>query len=853
VTCGSGCGCGCCAGVGQETPLAVWNRPGLSAIAYRVGVHSEFLASMIAGLSASDPDGLGRLGTRDEDDFTIALLDAWAVSADVLTFYTERLAQESYLRTARERISLQELGKLLGYRLNPGAAAQTYVAFALESPPVVPAAASADPGSNPSVVPASVTLEAPLRVQSIPGPGEQPQTFETVEDVVARPEWNAIPASQTLPHTFAHGETTAWLAGTGLNLSPGDVFLLLGTGASDIANERWDVRVLTAVTAYPDQGRTRVDWAPGLGSDDPYVDPAPSPAAYVVRKRLDVYGHNAPNWSSMSPDFKTGYLGLSSQPSSFPGEWPNFTLSPAGANYVDLDGSHADVVVGSWVVLSKPTYRELWRVADVTELNRAEFAVSGKVTRLRLDTGENYGFFQTGTDAPRQVTVYAVSQPLTLTEPPDGSAVADDWVDVDADPDASADADVLAWPAGRSLVVRGTTTDGVEQAEHVVVKTVAVDGAKRRITFQDGLAAGYDRTTVIVHGNVALATHGETVQQLLGSGQASMPFQRFTLAHDPLTYVQSATDASGTVDTLKVLVNDQQWAEAPTLFGAGGRDREYAVRTDENGKTYVQFGDGSSGARLPSGTNNVRAEYRTGLGVGGNVGAGKLAQLIDRPLGVKGVANPAPALGGVDPEPEEDARASIPLGVRTLGRAVSILDYEDYARAYTGVAKASASVLPLRAGRTIVVTVAFSDENPGGDRLDNLTSSLASHGDPHVQVLVLDGTTETFRLALKVAVDPTYEAKAVLAGVETALRAAFSFDARDFVQPVFLSEVDAVAHTVQGVLAVDVDRLYTGSAPSLADRLLAQQAAVDVGGNAIPAGLLVLDGGPLDWLVEMTA
>ena len=32
--------CGCCAGVGPRTPLAVHNRPGLRAIAYRIGTHA---------------------------------------------------------------------------------------------------------------------------------------------------------------------------------------------------------------------------------------------------------------------------------------------------------------------------------------------------------------------------------------------------------------------------------------------------------------------------------------------------------------------------------------------------------------------------------------------------------------------------------------------------------------------------------------------------------------------------------------------------------------------------------------------------------------------------------------------
>ena len=43
-----------------------------------------------------------RLKTRDADDFSIALLDASAVMLDILTFYQERLANESYLRTATQ-------------------------------------------------------------------------------------------------------------------------------------------------------------------------------------------------------------------------------------------------------------------------------------------------------------------------------------------------------------------------------------------------------------------------------------------------------------------------------------------------------------------------------------------------------------------------------------------------------------------------------------------------------------------------------------------------------------------------------------------------------------------------------
>ena len=63
--------------------------------------------------------------TRAPDDPTIALLDAWATVADVLTFYQERIANEGFLGTATERRSILELAKLVGYKLRPGVSACT--------------------------------------------------------------------------------------------------------------------------------------------------------------------------------------------------------------------------------------------------------------------------------------------------------------------------------------------------------------------------------------------------------------------------------------------------------------------------------------------------------------------------------------------------------------------------------------------------------------------------------------------------------------------------------------------------------------------------------------------------------
>src|SRR5262249_32904512 len=132
------CICGCCLGLTSFTPVKLVNRPGLSAVAYRVGTQPLFKRSMLAALSSSAHRALASLTTRAGDDFCMALLDAWAWVADVLTFYQERIANESYLPTATERRSLLELARLIGYELGPGVAASAWVAFTLETAPGAP-------------------------------------------------------------------------------------------------------------------------------------------------------------------------------------------------------------------------------------------------------------------------------------------------------------------------------------------------------------------------------------------------------------------------------------------------------------------------------------------------------------------------------------------------------------------------------------------------------------------------------------------------------------------------------------------------------------------------------------------
>src|SRR5439155_24026000 len=134
------------------------------------------------------------------------------------------------------------------------------------------------------------------------------------------------------------------------------------------------------------------------------------------------------------------------------------------------------------------------------------------------------------------------------------------------------------------------------------------------------------------------------VKETLGGGDARQTYQRFTLLQPPLTFVSAATP-SGAESTLEVRVNDLLWHEVPAFFGHGPEERIYVTRVEDEEKSTVIFGDGKTGARLPTGQENVKATYRKGIGLSGLVKADQLTQLMTRPLGVKGVTNPIESSG----------------------------------------------------------------------------------------------------------------------------------------------------------------------------------------------------------------
>jgi len=923
--------CGCCEGVEIVTSLSIYNRPGLPEINYRIGTHGDFLATMTARLTGfyweeQIEDGkvsraypLKGLTTRDAGDPALAFLDAWAVVGDVLTFYQERIANEAYLRTATERRSVLELARLVGYKPRPGVAAGVFLAYTLD-----------DNFEEEVIIPAG------SRVQSIPGPDELPQSFETGEDLQARAQWNNLKPRMTRTQTKEsilnptdnsnESEPRVYLQGTGLSFRKNEAVRI------DFADQTRELFFIRDVLPDPAGNRTLITFSERL---KPVTVPLP-PKSIVenlskrasiqpsnrLRLNQNLFGQfalqkstqpvfrdlsrirsdssNFPSFApvaqagfsilgAVSPVFKdhlaTAYannkisenkievfvLGIKANlfghnlplpdengncrlelPDDDEDEGPIITIvaeNSEGLDTLALDAEYANITVGDSVAITfeeKATVFSKIKTVETRTLGGAQsgalsfFSTCPTITAIGVATPEGLGRTTLSVSEPikQKVTVLTLEDPWRDTN--DNRILKTTTVFVQsAHPDLAdepinesvcggkdgrieLDGFYDGLKAGRWVIVSGERDDlaGVRFSEPAMLSSVthgislSPEGTELPgesphtfITLAENLAYCFKRGTVTIHGNVVKATHGETRHEVLGSGNGAMPFQSFALKQWPLTHVSSA-NAKGAESTLKIYVNDLQWEEADSLAELEAGDRMFISATDDGDQTTVTFGNGEKGMRLPSGSENVRARYRSGIGRAGNVRAQQISLLMTKPLGVKEVINPLRASGGADKETRDQARKNVPLGVRALDRLVSVQDYEDFARVFAGVGKARAVELSDGRQPLVHVTIAGAGDIPideNSDLFRNLRWALHRFGDP-LQAISL-AVRELLMIVIEagIAILPGYLWETVATEVRKKMLEAFGFERRELGRDVSLSEILGVMQSVRGVAYVDVD------------------------------------------------
>jgi hypothetical protein len=602
---------------------------------------------------------------------------------------------------------------------------------------------------------------------------------------------------------------------------------------------------------------------PGLSSKVLYdawgrlVQPAAGLAVYLLKLTGAPFGQNA----LRKPAVDEGGQLLPQD------DWPEWDpAADEDDNILYLDGEHPEIGAQSFAVIQRPDDFEpkVFVVDSAVLRGRSEYGLAGKTTVLRLDGP----WWHPAKQGPiefvpaaavednftviRRTVVHAASEQLELAEAPVAEPVHDDQIDLDTVYDGLGPGRWLIVAGDRVLDPKATrlvaareerarfefaragvglvktptvqrTLPTVPAAELVMLggvqqrvgvlpgRTGKLAGDKPRtwLTLARKLAYTYVRDSVRIYANVIDSTHGETRNEVLGSGDASRALQRFQLKSKPLTFV-SADTPEGASSTLEVRVDGVRWHEAPGIGALGPRDREYLTETADDGSVSVVFGDGRRGERLPTGIENVAAVYRSGIGEAANLDAGRITQLASKPLGVKDVTNPLPAAGGADPDPRDAARRLAPLSVTALDRLVSVRDYEDFTRLFAGIGKASAVQLSDGRRQLVHVTIAGVDDIPiagTSDLFANLTRALRDFGDPHLPVLVVVRELLLLVVAANVRVQTDYVWELVEPQVRAALVEVFGFDSRELGQSVTAGEVVAAIQAVPGVAFVDLDTL----------------------------------------------
>lgn len=749
----------------QQTtgPLTITNLPGLAAVRYRVGDYARFRAALLESLPGETE--LINWKPTAQGDLALQMIEWWAYIADVLTFYNERAANEAYLRTAVLPESVKRIIRLLGYRPRPGIGATATLAALLS-------------GSKPVAIPKGYP------VQSKPGPGKEPQIFETDADATATaPDSTAAeptPATTITNRLLLKGKVTAVRAG--------DVVLLRNkTNAAQFAMStvfsvafetgsggKVNTRVTLTTTPSLPAGSKLTDFRFQRATQSMALWPYPADADLVIQTLYPII-------------FESSRLGF-----SFGGGFG--IIRPEGTR-IQLASVARDIKVGEPLVLNTGSSFLLVVVSDYSEV-------------VWFANPDSPSAPATSPDPKTKVPV-----PITHSQVTFGFVSATRIDDVRfAFQDAG---EIIAEPVS-TVSTSLTATAGAFRAGMLGQKVMLEDTAGKG---ELALATTGDPATTLslasppasalapplkVLYNLLGVSRGKTVPaETLGTGDATIAGQQFTLAKSPLTYLP-ATDAGSAEtyrSTLTIMVGDVQWKEVPSFFGQPKEARIFVTREDENNKTTVLFGDGINGSRLPTGAAVV-ATYRYGSGAEAPA-AGELSVVVKPLPGLKGFRNPIAAGGGSDPDSADRIRQLAPRTVLTFGRAVSADDYTVLAAQTPGVARARAYWSYDAVRQRTLVTLYVGDDDAA---VSAATLALSRSADPNRPVVVLKAVPVPIALTLTVQRHATYSEASVRDGVTAALldpdTGLFGVNAVQIGKMLFRSQIYEAALRVPGSAAV---------------------------------------------------
>jgi hypothetical protein len=334
-------------------------------------------------------------------------------------------------------------------------------------------------------------------------------------------------------------------------------------------------------------------------------------------------------------------------------------------------------------------------------------------------------------------------------------------------------------------------------------------------------------------GNMALADHGGwiTAPLLPDTVPAEGPYRpcivtpgvTWSVPFDPATAsARAALETEPTEAKPRGLLTDAtgNWTFQHDLLASDRFATDVVAELDDDGFTWLRFGDDLNG-RKPTPLNTFTASVRIGNGTAGNVGRNTLAHVFSgaqgAPIpGILSVTNPLPGQGGQDPETAAHARLFAPASVHRQERAVTEVDWADWALRYPGVQRAAAELRWTGSWYTVFVTV---DRIGGADVSDDdgFRTGLLAHLNrarlAGYDLELRDPVFAPLRLSLRICVARDHARAAVRSALldrftagmrRDGTRGFFHPDNYSFGDPVFSSRIHAAAMEVDGVGSVEI-------------------------------------------------
>lgn len=738
-------------------PRVISNPPGRDALAYRVGDYLTFRQALL--FSRPGETELIHWRPSARGDLALQMVEWWAYLADILTFYNERAANQAYLRTADPNLpeSLQRLIRILGYRPRPGIGARGTLA-ALMSKPI------------PFILPQG------FPIQSKPGPGKQPQIFELdAETPVSLPDVASVAAEPVAVslHDPTAPVNSLLLQGSVSKLKKGDELLIVAI--------KWN----------------------------------PSSSDYALATVQDVQKEKDPHGNPNTRVIFSAPLNLAQTAENY--QLLKSVLSAHLWTYTDS----ASIVLTDTLVYLKSISRQI-KVGDLVLFEDPDDPTSPQLARV-TSYGEVVWYANADPKHPDVSPDLKTTIPIPIPHSSIGftSVPISSW-------NVKKTLVRYAWqnvgklieepsPSSSGTSVATTITSPITSPPKKPVPVLLEDPNGQGVSALATISDSNLQVSNISHPNATLkaplqmlfnllsVSRGKTVpNEILGSGDATVPGQEFVLQKSPLTYLQSADSSSGDSykSTLRIWVNNIEWQEVPSFYDQPADAHIFVTREDENNMTHVQFGDGINGERLSSGVNNVFAQYRYGSGADAP-DAGQLT-VITQPLpNLKAIHNPVAVGGGSDPDAPKKIRRYAPQSVLTFGRAISGDDYETIAAQAPGVRRARAYWTWNAEQQRRLVTIYVGDDQ---NAVNAANLALRGAEDTNRPALVKQAIAVPIQLSLALRIDPTYIASVVKTAVTTALldddNGLFGINVIGIGQPIYQSQIYAACMSVPGVQAV---------------------------------------------------